>query len=223
MTLGDHLRAAPLRVIETNTDGEVIDANETATTTFDTTPKALRGTDIRDGFPKSAAGTLRAAFDGDSVTPRSFEDYYPRIDRWLTVDVRVGETVLVYVRDQTREKQDAEHVERLEWQFERVQEINGLIATVLWRVLDAPDRAAVGQTICERLGGTDLYRFVWFGERDFPGDSLRTLAVAGDAPELREGTRRQTRRRGESPRTDGARNGTDPGRRRDRRRRERPA
>lgn len=43
----------------------------------------------------------------------------------------------------------------------------------------------MGQTVCERLGGTDRYRFTWVGERDFPDDNLRTLAAAGDAPDLR--------------------------------------
>jgi len=185
MTLDDRLQAAPIGVIETSTDGRVVDANETAATTLETTSESLRGTDIREGFPKSATGTLRAAFDGDSVTARSFEEYYPRIDRWLSVDIHVDETVLVYVRDQTERREGAERVERLERRLDRVQDINGLVAAVLRRVIDASDRTAVGQTVCERLGGTDRYRFAWVGERDFPDDSLRTLAAAGDAPDLR--------------------------------------
>ncbi|WP_254840132.1 bacterio-opsin activator domain-containing protein [Natronomonas marina] len=186
MTLDDRLQAAPIGVIETSTDGRVVDANEAAATTLETTPESLHGTDIRDEFPKSAAGTLRATFDGDSVTARSFEEYYPRIDRWLSVDVHVGETILVYVRDRTERREDAERVERLERRLERVQDINGLVAAVLRRVIDASDRTAVGQTVCERLGGTDRYRFAWVGERDFPDDSLQTLAAAGDAPDLRD-------------------------------------
>lgn len=185
MTLDDRLQAAPVGVIKTSTNGRVVDANEAAATTLETTPESLRGTDIREGFPKSTAGTLRASFDGDSVTARSFEEYYPRIDRWLRVDVQVGETVLVYVRDRTERKEDAERVERLQRRLERVEKINGLVAAVLRRVIDASDRSSVGQTVCERLGGTDRYRFAWVGERDFPDESLRTLAAAGDAPDLR--------------------------------------
>lgn len=74
MTLDDRLQAAPIGVIETSTDGGVVGANEAAATTLETTPESLRGTDIRDEFPKAAAGTLRAAFAGDSVTARSFEE-----------------------------------------------------------------------------------------------------------------------------------------------------
>jgi predicted DNA binding protein len=186
MTLDDRLQAAPIGVIETNTDGRVVDANEAAATTLETTPESLRGTDIREEFPKSAAATLRTAFDGDSVTAHSFEEYYPRIDRWLSVDIHVGETVVVYVRDRTERREDATRVERLERRLDWVQDINGLVAAVLRRVIDASDRTAVGQTVCERLGGTDRYRFAWVGERNFPDDSLQTLAAAGDAPELRE-------------------------------------
>jgi DNA-binding CsgD family transcriptional regulator len=186
MTLDDRLRAAPIGAIETSTDGRVLDADETAATTLQTTVDSLRGTDIREAFPRSAAGTLRAAFAGDSVTARSFEEYYPRTDRWLAVDIDVGETVLVYVRDRTRRNEKQERVDRLERRLERVQEINGLVATVLQRVIDASDRGAVGRTVCERLGGTDLYRFAWVGERDFPDDTLQALAAAGDAPDLRD-------------------------------------
>jgi len=186
MTLDDRLRAAPIGVIETTTDGRVLDLNERATTTLETNADSLRGTDIREAFPRSAAGTLRAAFAGESVTPRSFDEYYPRIDRWLHVDVRIGDTVLVYVQDETPAREDRERVEQLERRLARVQELDALVATVLQRVIDASDRTAVARTVCERLGGTDLCRFVWVGERDVPDDGLRALATAGDAPDLRD-------------------------------------
>jgi DNA-binding CsgD family transcriptional regulator len=119
------------------------------------------------------------------VTDCSFEEYYPRVDRWLAVDLHVGDTVLVYVRDHTDQKADQERADQLERRLERVREINSVVATVLQRVVDASDRTSVGETVCERLGGTDLYRFAWVGKRDFPNDELRELAAAGDAPDLR--------------------------------------
>jgi DNA-binding CsgD family transcriptional regulator len=186
MTLDDRLRAAPVGVIETTADGRVLDLTERAATVLETTPESLRGTDVREAFPRSAAGTLRAAFAGDSVTSRSFDEYYPRIDRWLRVDVHVGDTILVYVRDETPTREAQARVERLDRRLDRVEELNGLVATVLRRVIDASDRTAVGRTVCECLGGTDLYRFVWVGERDVPDDGLRALATAGDAPDLRD-------------------------------------
>jgi DNA-binding CsgD family transcriptional regulator len=185
MTLDDEVRAAPSGVIETSADGRVLDVDETAAATLGSTAEALCGTDIRDAFPRSAAGTLRDAFDGGAVTDCSFEEYYPRVDRWLAVDVHVGETVLVYVRDRTDGIAEGERADRLERRLGRVREINSVVATVLRRVVDASDRASVGETVCERLGGTDLYRLAWVGERDLPDDELRELAAAGDALDLR--------------------------------------
>ena len=185
MTLEERVRAAPGGVIETGTDGRIIDVDEAAATTLEATPEALRETNIRDVFPQSAAGTLREAFDGEAVTDCSFDEYYPRVDRWLAVDIHVGETVLVYVRDHTDQMADEERVDQLEQRLERVQEINSVVTTVLQRVVGASDRTSVGKTVCERLGGTGLYRFAWVGERDFPGEELGELAAGGDAPDLR--------------------------------------
>ena len=186
MTLDDGVRAAPSGVIETSADGRVLDVDETAAATLGSTAEALCGTDIRDAFPRSAAGTLRDAFDGGAVTDCSFEEYYPRVDRWLAVDVHVGDTVLVYVRDRTDGIAEGERADRLERRLERVRDINSVVATVLQQVVDASDRTSVGETVCERLGGTDLYRLAWVGERDFPDEELRELAAAGDALDLRK-------------------------------------
>jgi hypothetical protein len=186
--MDDRLRQAPLGVVETTADGVVNDADETAAMALRCDRDRLLDTDLRETFPRSPGGSLRAAFDGDAVTPASFEEYYPEIDRWLAVDVCVDEgvsdvdsdvdgrdgsdanadgsdadggdgTVLVYVRDRTARREAERRVERLERQSDRVEEIDTLVAAVLRRVLDASDRTEVAETVCERLGGTNLYRF----------------------------------------------------------------
>jgi DNA-binding CsgD family transcriptional regulator len=187
MALDDRIRAAPGGVVETSTDGRVLDVDETAAATLESTTEALCGSSIHEAFPQSAAGTLREAFDGGAVADCSFEEYYPRVDRWLAVEIHVGETVLVYVRDRTDRMAEKERVDELEQRLGRVREVNSVVATVLRRVVDAPDRTSVGETVCERLGGTGPYQFAWVGERDFPGEELRELAAAGDAPDLRNG------------------------------------
>ena len=194
--MNDRLRQAPVGVIETTTDGRIVDVDERAATVIGTDPGTLAETDVRESFPRSASGTLREVFDGasatavggTSVTPTSFEEYYPEIDRWLAVDVQVEEdgTVLVYVRDRTERREAERTVHRLERRFERVREIDSLVVTVLRRVLGASNRAEVAETVCERLGGTDLYRFAWVGDRDFPNDQLRLLASAGGTTDLPE-------------------------------------
>jgi len=184
--MDDPLRQAPIGVIETTADGRVEALNETAATTLETTEEAMRGSDIRESFPQSAAGELPAAFEGGAPTARSFEEYYPRIDRWIAVDVTVGEgdRVLVYVRDRTPARATERRVDRLEQRLERVQRIGSLVSAVVQQVIGASSRVDVGRTVCEHLGGTDLYRFAWVGERDFPADRLRVLASAGGASDL---------------------------------------
>ncbi|WP_276257939.1 bacterio-opsin activator domain-containing protein [Haloglomus litoreum] len=183
--MDNRLEQAPIGVIETTTEGAVVAVNEAAATMIETAPGALRGTDLRDRFPRSAAGTLRDMFEGGAVS-RSFEEYYPELDRWLAVDVQVGETVLVYVRDRTESHESEQQVERLERRLERIERINTLVVTVLQQVIGASDRGDIGRMVCEELGGTDLYRFVWVGEREFPDGRLRPLAAAGDAPDLHD-------------------------------------
>jgi predicted DNA binding protein/putative methionine-R-sulfoxide reductase with GAF domain len=182
--MDDRLQRAPVGAIETTTDGRIIDVNETAATTIGSSPDRLRETNICEVFPKSAVGTLRDAFDAGSVTAQSFEEYYPQIDRWLAIEIQIDETVLVYIRDQTGQREAERSVEQLQQRLERVQQIDALVVTVLQRVLGASDRVDVGQTICEGLSGTDRYRFSWVGDRTIPDDRLQVLAAEGSAPEL---------------------------------------
>ncbi len=184
--MDERLRRAPIGVVETTSDGVVVDANDAAAELLEADRAALRGTAIEESFPKSAAGTLREAFEGASPAPASFEEYYPPIERWLAVDVRVDDGALVYVRDRTPRKDVEQTVDRLDQQLDRVQRINSLVATVLQQVIGASDRTDVARTVCERLGGTDLYRFAWVGDREFPRERLRMLAAAGEADDLRE-------------------------------------
>jgi predicted DNA binding protein len=129
---------------------------------------------------------VRDAFADGAPTERSFEEYYPPIERWLAVDIHVEESVIVYVRDRTDQRETERTVDHLEQRLERIQQIDSLIVTVLGRLISASDRVEVAETVCNRLGGTDPYTFAWVGDRDFPADSLRVLAAAGTAPDLRE-------------------------------------
>ncbi|QCC61795.1 bacterio-opsin activator domain-containing protein [Natrinema thermotolerans] len=184
--MDDRLRRAPIGIIETTTDGRVVDVNDVAATLLETDPSAIRGTAIGECFPKSADGTLREAFGGPSPTPASFEEYYPLIDRWLAVDVHVDEGTLVYVRDRTPRKETEQTVDRIDQRLDRIQRINSLVATVLQQVIGTSDRSDIARTVCEQLGGTDLYRFAWVGDRSFSEERLRVLAAAGDAANLCE-------------------------------------
>lgn len=183
--MDDSLRKAPVGVIETTVDGEITEVNRAAATTIERNRSEIVGRDIRDVFPKSATGTLREVFVGESPTEQTFEEYYPRIEQWLAIDVHVGGNVYLYLRDQTARRETERTLEQLEQRLERVQRIDSLIVTVLQRLVDASDRTEVGETVCDRLGGTDPYSFVWVGDRDFHEDTLQIVATGGSAPDLR--------------------------------------
>ncbi len=183
--MDDRLRRAPIGVIRTTRDGQVTDINETASAMIGA-EETLQEADLTERFPRSAAGTLREAFAGESPTSRSFEEYYPELERWLAVDIDVDEDVVVYVRDRTESHEVQRTVDRLEQRLDRIQGINRLIVAVLQKLLGASDRTEVGETVCEYLGGSDPYTFAWVGDRDFPADRLRVVATGGTAPDLRE-------------------------------------
>jgi predicted DNA binding protein/putative methionine-R-sulfoxide reductase with GAF domain len=183
--MNDQLRHAPIGVIEVTPDGTVEGVNETAAAVIDAERSALRGTAIEDTFPKSTAGTLRDALGDGAPDERSFEEYYPRIDRWLGVDVvPTDERVFVYVRDRSQRHEHRQRIDRLEQRLDRMGTIDSLVTTVLRKVIDASAHEEVSQAVCERLGATDLYEFAWVGERNLTDGGLQVEASGGDAPEM---------------------------------------
>lgn len=184
--MNDRLQQAPIGVIETTRDGQITDINQPAAELIDDSPTSVIGTAVSETFPRSAAGTLREIFTDNSVTSRSFEEYYPPIERWLAVDVEVDDGVVVFIRDRTEIQQATQTVDRLERRLDQLQRIDSLVVTVLEQLISAPERAEVGQVVCDRLGGTDLYAFAWAGERNFAEDRTRIVAAAGSASDMRE-------------------------------------
>jgi predicted DNA binding protein/putative methionine-R-sulfoxide reductase with GAF domain len=183
--MNDQLRNAPIGVIEITPDGTVEDVNETAAAVIDAERGASQGTAIGEVFPSSTAGTLRDALSDGSPDECSFEEYYPRIDRWLGVDVvPADDRVFVYVRDRSRRHEHRQRIDRLEQRLDRLGTIDSLVTTVLRKVIDASAHEEVSRAVCERLGATDLYEFAWVGERSLTDGDLRIEASSGDAPEM---------------------------------------
>jgi predicted DNA binding protein len=126
-------------------------------------------------------------FAGDSPSEQSTEEYYPELDRWLAIDVvDTADGSLVYVRDQTELHDHTQNIEQLEQRLERLESIDSVVATVLQKITDASARDEVWKTVCDRLGTTDLYEFVWIGERELTDDRFRIVTSAGKAPEMLE-------------------------------------
>ena len=179
------LAAAPFGVIEATIDGEITAINERAATLIEATPEAVVGEPLATSFPAAAADHLSAVVDAEP-TPTTFEEYYPRIDRWLAVEVQIDDGFRLFVQETTETHDLQQRLGRLDRRLDRVQRIDALIVRVLQQVIGAADREEIARSVCERLGGADRYEFVWVGDRAVPTDQLRVAATAGAAPKLRD-------------------------------------
>ncbi len=183
--MDERLTHAPMGVIQVAVDGEITSANPVAADLLDTDPEALSGRKATEALPRSAAGTLHEALAADSPVEQSVEEYYPTVDSWLATDVTVVEdSTVLYIRDVTARRSDRQTIDRLRRRLSRLESIDALVTTVLRQIIDASAREEVWETVCRRLGTTDLYEFVWIGERDLTDDRLRVVAAAGDAPDV---------------------------------------
>jgi len=183
--MNEALASAPIGVIKATNDGTVTAINDRAATLIETSPPEAVGEPLVDVCPASAAGTLHSAIDSEP-TPTTVEEYYPRLDRWLAVEVQVADEIRLFCRETTEAHELTQHVEELKRRLDRIQRIDSLIVRVLQQVIDAADRTAIADTICEQLGTTSRYDFVWVGDREFPNDRLGVIATAGTAPEIHD-------------------------------------
>lgn len=181
----EHLRSAPVGVLELATDGTVLSINQAGRGLLAVEDDVV-DSPLDEVFPRSATGSLREAVEAP-VAERSFEEYYPTIDRWLAVDVvPTDENILVYARNRDDHHEQRQRVQTLEQRLDRMESIDELVGTVLRQVIESSAREEVSRTVCERLGRTDLYEFAWLGERDLTDGDLRLVAAAGEAPDVRQ-------------------------------------
>ena len=176
------LEEAPIGII-TVRNGTVRAWNDPASDVL--TTDAPDGEPISDVFPRSIERSLPQAFDGTSVSDVAFEEYYPSIDRWLSVSVvPEDDTATVYVTDVTEQKDRERTIERLRTESKRATMVDALIADVLEGLVGATSQDAILETIRNQLGTSELYRFVWTGEYVVDTDELVINGVAGEQGEL---------------------------------------
>ena len=185
--MNEGLHNAPIGVIETARDGEVRAANPAVGDLLETDHSELTGQDVVEALPRAATGAFRDAFGDGPPAGRAVEEYCPALGRWLAVEAsHTSDGVIVYVRDTSERHERGQRIDRLEQRLSRLRRIDSLISTVLGRIIDVSDPEEVWRTVCQGLGTTDLYEFVWIGDRDVSREQLRVVASAGDAVELRE-------------------------------------
>lgn len=176
------LENAPIGVI-TVTDGVITAYNDRVSEIVP--PAAVTGEPVTDVFPKSVDGSLSAVFDDGSVSDTSFEEYYPSIDRWLSVSIEpTAASVSVYLSDVTERVTQRTELETLRSEYDRAAVVDELVADVLRGLVDAPSREAILETIRERLGTSDQYRFVWTAEHIVDTEELVIDDVSGEPGEL---------------------------------------
>lgn len=175
------LDACPYGVVVVS-DGTVRAINDAAAALFGVDGDTAVGASVDEVAPVSVESTLPAAFaGGDPETAREFEEYYPELERWLSVDVvPTDDACEVYVDDVTDRVTAERETDRLRAELDDVVGVTDLLSAVLVELVDATDREAVAETIVRTLGEREEYEFAWLGEREPGGDRLRVRAAAGD-------------------------------------------
>jgi len=177
--MDERFERAPVGMLEVSHDGTVRAVNDAAKQLLDADVGAV-GSDVERVFPHSVDASVPRAFEASLESERSFEEYYPTLERWLAVSlVPTDSEVVIYLRDVTNRYQKQQRLEQIDDDLNRLMNINGLISDVLADLVGASAREEIAETICERLGETDIYEFAWVGERDLGGDDIVIRAAAG--------------------------------------------
>lgn len=181
--MDDRLQHAPVGVLEVSADGTVTGINDVARELIDCSDDPT-GDSLGETFPRSVEDTLLDAFEGESVTDATFEEFYPDLERWLSISVVPAEAGrIVYLQDVTRRRRHEQSVERLRKERKRTAVIDDVLSEILADLVGASSREEIAETICRTLGESDLYEFAWVGERDIGSDELVVRAAAGETGE----------------------------------------
>jgi predicted DNA binding protein len=177
--MDERLEHAPVGVLEITPERAVKAANSRACSVLGVDDPA--GEPIRSVVPRSVDDTLLEACGGDSVTESDFEEYYPDLERWLSVSVvPTGAGGVVYLRDVTETRRNEATLERLREQQARTAVIDDVLADVLAELVETSSREEIADVITDGLEAIDRYEFAWVGERTLVGEGLDVRGSAGD-------------------------------------------
>ncbi len=178
--MNDRFERAPIGMVDVDPDGTVTAINPVGAELLAVDPDHAQGAPIETVFPQSVDDTVPRAFPTRDIDEQSVEEYYPELERWLAVSlVPTEDSVTLYLRDRTAHKRTQRQLDRRDDDLDRLVVITELISDILTDLVDAATREEIAETICERLGETDLYEFAWFGERKLGSDRIVVRAATG--------------------------------------------
>lgn len=179
--MNERFEQAPIGMLEVTPDGTVTAINDAAAELLDLDVAATENVPIDVVFPNSVDNAVPTAFKGTtSSSEDTIEEYYPELDRWISASlVPTGETVTVYLTDISSYRECEQHNDQLRAELNRLTILDELISAVLEDLVSASTREEIAETICERLGKTDIYEFAWFGERKVGGNEILVRASEG--------------------------------------------
>jgi hypothetical protein len=167
-------------MLEVTLDGTVTAINDAAAELLDVDAAATENTPVGAVFPDSVDDAVPTAFEDGAPSEDSTEEYYPELDRWISVSfVPTDRRITVYLTDRSSYRECEQHNDHLRAELDRIAVLNDLISAVLEDLVTASTREEIAETVCERLGETDIYEFAWFGEREIGGDETVVRASAG--------------------------------------------
>ncbi len=124
-----------------------------------------------------STGTVEAVTETPDGDRLELESYY-RL-RAEPADGEFPGTVGV-IRDVTERNRRERTLERQRDELETLDRINELLLETTRELIQTATRETVERTVCEQLAASDLYRFVWVGEREFDGNRIVPRVTAGD-------------------------------------------
>jgi predicted DNA binding protein len=178
--MDEEFERAPVGILQVDPEGTVQAVNERAAELLAVEPPGAADSHIESVFPASVEASVPRAFETPPETEQSVEEFYPDLDCWFeTTLVPVADSVFVYVRDTTERHRLEQRIEQHQDDIARLTVINELISDVLAELVDASTREEIAETICTRLGETELYDFAWLGERELGTEEIAVRAAAG--------------------------------------------
>lgn len=179
------IETVPIGVIKTTAGGEILAINGVGADLLSGSRSEFKGKSIRTVIPRSVDDKVSTAFESGISTRRTIEEYYPELEKWVTVTLAPrGEVVIVYLQDRSRRRESERRIDSLQEELDRLAVTNEVISEALAELVGASSRISIAERICHSLGESELYDFAWFGEREVGGDGLVVQTAAGSTGRL---------------------------------------